>query len=271
MPRRALVSCALLVCLVVVLGLAASPARADGDPASDVLYTQNIFLPYARPSASVADALQRQVDAVWATGTSRLKVAVIANQQDLGSIPSLFNKPVDYASFLGQELTLLYHGPLLVVMPAGFGLYEGGGSTAAEQRALKDVRIDGPTPDELTKAATNAAARMLQAGALGKKDTIPPQASILAATGRRGRPVKLRYRMFDESGRSGATLEIAGAGPRKLATLRVPFHSVNPTVTYAVVWKVPKRLAARSLSICLTAVDEAGNRSARVCSRLRIV
>ena len=68
---------------------------------------------------------------VYADG-NRVKVAVIATSDDLGAIPSLMNKPDDYAKFLGQELAGFYIGPLLIVMPSGWGVYDGGRSVAAE-------------------------------------------------------------------------------------------------------------------------------------------
>ena len=68
------------------------PARADGDPASDVLVTQDVFLPTAAVATDVAVSLQRQVERAYAQG-ERVKVAVILTPVDLGSIPSLFDKP----------------------------------------------------------------------------------------------------------------------------------------------------------------------------------
>ena len=110
-------------------------ARADGDPASDVLLLRNVFLPYEAPSPSVAGALEQAANAVYLHG-DRLKVAVIYSRDDLGAIPSLFGQPAQYAQFLGIELGLWYVGPLLVVMPNGVGIYDGGRPTAAEQQVF---------------------------------------------------------------------------------------------------------------------------------------
>jgi hypothetical protein len=119
--------------IALALLLVVAPAAvADGDPASDTLLVQNVFLPYPAPSATAASALSRAVTTSYAKGF-RVKVAVIATEGDLGSVPSLFNRPGDYAKFLGQELRLYYIGPLLIVMPAGYGVYDGGRSTAAEE------------------------------------------------------------------------------------------------------------------------------------------
>src|SRR5581483_10522920 len=114
--RKALV---FTLVLAAVAGLATSAARADGDPASDVLYFQDVFLPYAKPSAGAAKQLESAVAAANKAGF-RIKVAVIQSEQDLGSVPSLFNRQDIYARFLGAELKLFYTQRLLVVMPAGF-------------------------------------------------------------------------------------------------------------------------------------------------------
>ena len=118
--------------LLVAVGTAVSAAAslADGDPASDYLLTQNVSFPYQSPSPAVSAELGRAVDDVYLHG-NRVKIALIYTVDDLGAIPSLFGNPTDYARFLGIELGLWYVGPLLVVMPAGFGIYDGGRSTAA--------------------------------------------------------------------------------------------------------------------------------------------
>ena len=130
-------------------------ALADGDPASDVLLAQSVFLPYPPPSGTAGSALQQAVDAVSKRG-DRVKVAVIASPNDLGSVPSLFGKPSAYAAFLGQELGLSYAATLLVVMPAGFGVYDHGASTSADEAVLRNVVIPGATPDQLAGAARSA-------------------------------------------------------------------------------------------------------------------
>ena len=93
----------------------------------------------------------------------RVKVAVIATETDLGSIPSLFNRPNDYAKFLGQELQLYYIGPLLIVMPTGYGIYDGGRSTAPERKALAGARPSGSGPNELTTSVAGIVRRLVAA------------------------------------------------------------------------------------------------------------
>ena len=120
--------CARATAFVVMLALAmaggAAPAQADGDPASDVLTTQPLFLPQdaaipAKQQAQLAGLLQEAARSGYP-----IRVAVVASSADLGSVTELWRQPQTYARFLGQELSLVYRGPLLVVMPDGFG-FEG--------------------------------------------------------------------------------------------------------------------------------------------------
>ncbi len=110
-----------------------APTLADGDPASDVLVAQPLFLPQ---DAGLTADQQAQLGALLSAARRSgypLRVAIIASPADLGSITELWRQPESYARFLGQELALVYHGTLLVVMPNGYGLY-GPGSRAQTQR-----------------------------------------------------------------------------------------------------------------------------------------
>lgn len=72
-----------------------------------------------------------------------IRVAVIASPADLGSITALWRQPQDYASFLGQELSLTYRGLLLVVMPDGYGLFRQSGSLTSDRSALAGTSVPG--------------------------------------------------------------------------------------------------------------------------------
>ncbi len=118
---------------VLLLGLVApsGSALADGDPASDVLATQPLFLPQ---DAGIALPRQGQLTALLRTAASsgyQVRVAIIATRSDLGSVTELWRQPQTYARFLDQELSLVYRGPLLVVMPDGFGVAGGAGAGGA--------------------------------------------------------------------------------------------------------------------------------------------
>ncbi|HTU28341.1 MAG TPA: hypothetical protein VMF07_03095 [Solirubrobacteraceae bacterium] len=110
-----------------VLGGPVCAARADGDPASDVLVAAPpLFLSFDSGATYAQKvALQRQLRHAAANGAP-LRVAVIATRSDLGSLTALWGQPQEYAIVLGRELSLDYHGKLLVVMPDGFGLTRDG-------------------------------------------------------------------------------------------------------------------------------------------------
>ncbi len=145
---------ALLAALAVGL-LAVPAAQANGDPASDVLITQQVFLPFEAPiSASAADELKQTVAAANQRGYT-IRVAVIAFTGDLGTAVSLWGHPQDYAKFLGSELAFAYSNRLLVSMPAGFGLYRGKKPVAKELRVLAKLKPD-KTPTALTESTTQA-------------------------------------------------------------------------------------------------------------------
>jgi hypothetical protein len=141
---------------IIALALAFSPqqARADGDPASDVLALQPLFMPQdARAPASQQAELGALIRAAGRSGY-QIRVAVIASPTDLGSVTELWGQPETYAEFLGQELSLLYRGPLLVIMPAGLGVYDTGRTLAAEQSALAGIRTSSAGAALATAAAT---------------------------------------------------------------------------------------------------------------------
>jgi hypothetical protein len=253
--------------VIVVLSVPHA-ARADGDPASDYLIAQNIYAPVPAPSGAAVTALRGAIAAVYAS-QQRVKVAVIASKADLGAVPGLFNQPRTYARFLGQELRAYYIGPLLVVMPAGFGIYDGGWTTAAEEAVLADLPAGGSSATELTTAAANAVRQLLSSNALRSTDVLAPAAAALAAGGRRGQPMRLQYTAFDDSGRSSVDLRVL-VGADLVASLHVPLRPVKATSTYTVIWHVPLVLPPGHPRLCVTARDAAANRSRPYCAALHI-
>jgi hypothetical protein len=152
-PPRRLVFVALAALVIVPTAL------ADADPASDVLYTQRIYLPFfgAKVSQDHALALKHVVDAAWKKGY-KVKVALIATRNDLGGIYQLWQKPQTYADFLGRELVFLYKGLLVTVMPQGMGVYQYKHPVAKEKGVVAKVKI-GAGADGLADAASLAVAR----------------------------------------------------------------------------------------------------------------
>jgi hypothetical protein len=174
--RRLCTVLVLSACCVFVALPAA--ARADGDPASDVLTTQPLFLP---ADAGVSFAHENQLNRVLATTAASgfpIRVAVIASASDLGSVTPLWRQPQTYAGFLGEELSLVYHGTLLVVMPAGFGLYGPRQAVAAGRSALAGLH-PAAGGAVLGTAALSAVERV--AAAAGHPVTVPTATATATA------------------------------------------------------------------------------------------
>jgi hypothetical protein len=110
-----------VLAVAAAIALAPSAARADGDPASDVLLLQDVYLPYA---PGVPGPLAKTITNLLKTTRKAgfpLKVAIIADAKDLGAVPQFFGKPQSYAPFLQSEIAFNSKRPLLVVMPMGYG------------------------------------------------------------------------------------------------------------------------------------------------------
>jgi hypothetical protein len=150
--------------LVAAAMLVLAPAaRADGDPASDYLITQRAFLPF---NAKVSAARAKELNALLVDAKKKgfpLKVAVIAERYDLGAVPSLFGKPQQYASFLGQEDYYFFKDLLLVVMPQGYGLYKHGGVSAADRAAVAALAKPGSAEGDTLVEGAERAVRALAA------------------------------------------------------------------------------------------------------------
>ena len=141
--RVALVVTGVVMFVTFAAAIFTQRAAADGDPGSDVLVNQSLFLPSdagvdVPEQTQLGDLLRR----AQATGFP-VRVAIIAHPDDLGAITELRDKPHSYAQFLGVELSLAFKGPLLVVMPNGFGLNWPGHAAAirAAARELAGVKI----------------------------------------------------------------------------------------------------------------------------------
>lgn len=122
------------LCAAIGVMLAAPVlALADGDPASDVLASQAMYVPSDGGfSASQTARLGGLLAEAGRSGVP-IRVALIATQADLGSVGELWRQPQNYARFLGQELAEVYRGTLVVGMPAGFGVVSVGGAPGGGQ------------------------------------------------------------------------------------------------------------------------------------------
>ena len=156
-------------------GRTSSSARADGDPGSDVLVFQNLFV---GSDAGVSVAQQAQLGRLL-TDAARagfpLRVAIIADRFDLGAVTALWQKPQSYARFLGLELSLSYKQRLLVVMPDGLGFNWPGHGSAAAYRVLAKIPI-GPGGRGLLNAAQNGVRSL--AAASGVRISAPSAAAL---------------------------------------------------------------------------------------------
>ncbi len=148
--------------LALALGSLPSAAHANGDPASDVLLTDTVFLGYTPPSKAVEQKLRATLDSATSKGQP-VRVALIATRQDLGAVPDFFGKPVEYAKYLADELAAyskLQHpnqpnakaqrDPLIIVMPSGVGTNNVPDAVASD---LRKVDFGGSaSSDELASA-----------------------------------------------------------------------------------------------------------------------
>jgi hypothetical protein len=168
MKRAALILVALLCCV--------SAANADGDPASDYLYTQEVFVPFdVKVPKAKQDTLASTIEGANRAGY-RIRVAIIGSAYDLGAVPSLWHKPRTYARFLGAELEFVYKGRLLIVMPNGFGFFWSGHDVSREYGTLAKIRI-GPGGTGLVAAAREAVVELAAAAGVDAAPAQPPKST----------------------------------------------------------------------------------------------
>jgi hypothetical protein len=145
--------------LLVLTCAAPTVAIGDGDPASDVLLSQNVFFGYSPPSQKIQDELYSVTSAAARAGFP-LRIALIDSKADLGAIPQYFGRPQIYARYLSYELSDVVQGQFLVVMPSGFG-------HAIDYRPLTLGPLSGiavgPGPNGLGTAAVTAVERLAAA------------------------------------------------------------------------------------------------------------
>ena len=140
--------------VALVLGPGAAIARADGDPASDYLVARQVFVSSQAVAQSAAQRdLLATVGAANRAGFA-IRVAIISTDYDLGSITALWRKPTIYARFLGLELSSIYPGRLLVVMPNGFGFNWPKHGSRREYEQLAKAAIKPGEAGLLTAAQT---------------------------------------------------------------------------------------------------------------------
>lgn len=150
-----------MLAAAAALAVAPVPAMADGDPASDVLLLQDVYLPYAPGvPAPLGKAIANLLKTTRKAGFP-LKVAIIAQPRDLGAVPQFFGKPQEYAPFLESEIAFNTKKPLLVVMAAGYG---GAALPAGTETALQGLKAPSAgTGDALGRSAVAAILKLSKA------------------------------------------------------------------------------------------------------------
>jgi hypothetical protein len=162
-----------LAALVLVTACLCAPvtARANGDPASDYLLAQNVFLPF---TTKIDNNEVQRLNALLRESQKAgfpIRVALILSPSDLGTAFSLFGKPQKYAAFLGLELSFVYRNRLLVVMPNGYGYTVKADPDPKASAVLKKLPPPGRNATKEVQAAIVAVQRL--AAAEGHRLAVP--------------------------------------------------------------------------------------------------
>jgi hypothetical protein len=162
----------LALALALLALLLPGAARATGDPASDGLLTDRVFLPVEAPiSKSAQDDLRKTVAEANKKGF-KIRVALIAFTSDLGTATALWAHPRDYSKFLGKEIAFVTTDPVLVSMPAGFGFYDQDRPVTSEQQVLAKI-----PPEKVPTALAESTTTAVRALAAAKGITLPKPSS----------------------------------------------------------------------------------------------
>lgn len=152
---RARLPLVLAVLATLALGLVGSPptARADGDPASDVLLVNSLYTPVAQKiSPPVLKQLKDTIRSADASGF-KIRVALILDRTDLGAVPQLLGHPREYVQLLSSELIYGWTGALIAVEPSGIGV-RNVKPLAPAQHLVDGIAVAKPaTSDGLARAA----------------------------------------------------------------------------------------------------------------------
>jgi cytochrome oxidase Cu insertion factor (SCO1/SenC/PrrC family) len=154
----------LALAAAAVMTLVLAPvALGDGDPASDVLVSQAAFVPSDTGATHRQNAQLLSVLRAAQRAGFPVRVAIIPDSYDLGSVTALWRRPRDYARFLGIELADVYRQRLLVVMPNGIGFDWQGHPSGTANGQLATIPATSSSGGLLGAAET--AVRSLEASA----------------------------------------------------------------------------------------------------------
>jgi hypothetical protein len=161
-------------------------ARANGDPASHVVPTRDVFLPSEPVVCSLAGRRLEAVTEATRKAGYPVKAVVIPTPEDLGTLRRLFGRPEAYARQLELELPAEMFEPLdgkrgyrlLILMPGGLGLNR---ADQRESRVLERIGAEGTaSEEELARLATRAILQLARATGHGFRK--PPPKSQCVGT-----------------------------------------------------------------------------------------
>jgi hypothetical protein len=148
----------------LAVALPPSAARADGDPASDLLIASSLYTPVAQKiSPPVLQQLERTIEQANAGGYP-VRVALILDRSDLGAVPQLFGHPAQYVKLLSAELYYAWKGALIAVQPSGIGVQNIKPLAPAQAAADTIAVAKPPTADGLARAATATVRKLASQG-----------------------------------------------------------------------------------------------------------
>jgi hypothetical protein len=97
------------------------------------------------------------------------------------------------------------------------------------------------------------------------QDTRKPTVHALLTSAKRGAVAKLRFKIYDDHGIAKAITTVK-RGTTNVGKASTGFGPVVFGSVYYVGWRVPAKAAKGMYTFCVTAVDRAGNKSARACA-----
>jgi hypothetical protein len=174
--KRLGLAATVLACLLIF----ASGARADGDPAGDVLAQQPVFYGSALDLKSKEAAQLWQLVADAKAAGYELRVAALSVQQDLGAIDYMWDDPINYSEFLAAELAYVYRRRTLVVMPSGYAVWWWGHTSARDNKVLSKLAGPGEDPAAVLPGVMDAIVALARARQikLSIPDVDPSQVTV---------------------------------------------------------------------------------------------
>jgi hypothetical protein len=179
----------LIASWLIVLGGSTS-ALAHGDPSSHYLEAESLYPAFGdRPSQATELALLGVLQATAERGYP-IKVALVANEDDLTDDPSMLRKPQAYAQYVGFALERELQAPVLVVTPHGFGVagseLRGGRLRYVTTRRagvlVRGLQAPGEHGEALARAAIAAVRRLADAGGHALPANVPPARTLAPGT-----------------------------------------------------------------------------------------